>query len=294
MKKKRYAAIIHAAMRITYLQIILILVFSASLSAKEAHSQAALEKIINISVNKEEVKKVLLSITRQTGVKFLYSSDLVDVKKKISCELETKKLREFLEEVLAPFGISYKVVSDQQILLVRTDPSSGQEVAGIHVSGKVLNDKGEPMSGASIQLKGSVTGTTTDAGGKFQLEVPDRSSVLLISSVGYRVQEILIGEKTYFEVKLTALSNALDEAIVIGYGSTQKKNLTYSISKVGEKELKDIPITSFQQGLQGKVAGLKVTEPSGKPGGIPFLRLRVISSVNLASDPLYVLDGVVT
>ncbi|MEJ0105232.1 MAG: TonB-dependent receptor plug domain-containing protein [Bacteroidota bacterium] len=81
--------------------------------------------------------------------------------------------------------------------------------------------------------------------------------------------------------------------VVIGYGSTQRKNLTYSVAKVGEKELKDIPITSFQQGLQGKVAGLQITGQSGKPGLAPFVRLRGISSINLAAEPLYVLDGVV-
>ncbi|HMH22544.1 MAG TPA: TonB-dependent receptor [Puia sp.] len=280
-------------MRITSLQIILTTLFSVSLYAKEVRSQTVLEKVINISVNKKEVKKVLLSITGQTGVKFIYSSDMVDIRKKISCNFETRKLGEFFEQALAPLGIGYKVIDEQQVLLFPSTPSAPQDPAFINISGRVVNEKNEPMTGVSIRLKGSGTGTATGTDGRFTISVPDVNSVLVISHVDYQEQEIVIANQTSIEVRLIALNSQLDQVVVIGYGSTQRKNLTYAISKIDEKDLKDIPITSFQQGLEGKVAGLQITAPSGKPGSLPFLRLRGVSSVNLASDPLYVLDGVV-
>ncbi|MES1249647.1 MAG: TonB-dependent receptor plug domain-containing protein, partial [Chitinophaga rupis] len=294
MKKKRFATIIHAAMRITFLQIILTTFFSVSLSAKEAHSQTVLDKTIHISVNKKEIKKVLVAITGQTGVRFVYSSDMVDIRRKISCDFERGKLGDFFEKALVPLGFSYKVITDDQVLLFRAAPAATVKGPSfIDISGIVTNEKGEPMSGVSVRLKGLNSGTTTGADGRFLQQVPDKNSILVISYVGYREQEIMVAEQTFITVKLVTLNNQLDQVVVIGYGTTQRKNLTYAISKISDKDLKDIPITSFQQGLQGKVAGLQVTAPSGKPGTTPFMRLRGVSSVNLASDPLYVLDGVV-
>jgi|SRR6218665_558819 len=294
MKKKRFAVIIYAAMRFSFFQILLTVTFCLSLSAKEANSQGVLDKLINISADKTEIRKILLAITDQTGVKFTYSSDVIDLKKRVSCNFQTKKLRDFFDQVLTPLGIGFKVIDDEQVLLLPSvNYTATKEAMAITISGTVINESAIPMAGVTVTVKNSGIGTTTDTQGKFSLSVPGTSGILIISYVGYQVQELVIKDQSPLSIKLVPLANELDQVVVIGYGTTKQKNLTYAISKVGEKDLKDIPVTSFQQGLQGKVPGLQISSPSGRPGAVPFLRLRGISSVNLSSDPLYVLDGVV-
>lgn len=297
MKKKRLTALTYAAMRITFLPIILTAICSFSLYAKEVNAQSILEKTVTVSVSNKEIKKVLTSITEQTGVKFTYSSDRIDLYQKISVNFRTGKLGDFFEQVLLPLGIAFKVIDEEQILLLRSTSTvtvSPETSLSIILSGRVVNEGNEPMAGVSVGLKGSSIGTTTDTAGNFTLTVPENNTItLVISYIGYQQKELPVSNERFIVVKLLRLADEFEQVVVIGYGTTRQKNLTYSIAKVGERELKDIPITSFQQGLQGKVAGLQISSPSGRPGSVPFLRLRGISSVNLSSDPLYVIDGVV-
>ena len=172
MKKKRLAAITYAAMRITSLQIILTACFSFSLHAKDLHSQTVLEKDISILADKKDIKKVLASVTAQTGVHFIYSSDKVDIKKKISCTYQIKKLGDFFDRVLLPVGISYKIISNDQVMLFRSDTQLiVKDILLTDISGTVTNEKGEPMAGVSVRLKGSSNGTTTDNNGKFTISI---------------------------------------------------------------------------------------------------------------------------
>ncbi|MEJ0105233.1 MAG: carboxypeptidase-like regulatory domain-containing protein [Bacteroidota bacterium] len=199
MKKKRLAAITYAAMRITSLQIILTAFFSVSLHAKELHSQTVLEKDISILADKKEIKKVLASVTTQTGVHFIYSSDKVDIKKKISCTYEIKKLGDFFDQVLLPVGIGYKIISNDQVMLFRSDTQLiVKDILLTDIFGTVTNEKGEPMAGVSVRLKGSVTGTTTDNDGKFTISVPGDNGILEVSYVGYQQQEIVYRHPTNY------------------------------------------------------------------------------------------------
>lgn len=293
MKKKRLAVIIFSIMRVSFLPAFLILIFTFSLKAGTSYAQAD-DKIISISADNTELKKVLNTITEQTGVKFTYSSDAIDVHRKITCNIQAQELKFFLTQVLIPLGIGYTVINDKQILLIKAPQRQTIDVShNLTINGLVTNDKSEPMPNVSVLEKGTSNGTVTGPDGRFSLSVTNNTVVLIISYVGYQTQEIAVNGQRDIPVQMIEQNNQLDQVVVIGYGTTQRKNLTYSIAKVGEKDLKDVPVTSFEQALQGKVAGLQVTSPDGKPGGTAFLRIRGISSVNLASDPLYVIDGVV-
>jgi len=165
----------------------------------------------------------------------------------------------------------------------------------ITVSGTVYDDSdlggGFPLPGANIIIKGTTTGTTTDLDGKFTIEVPDKNAVLQISSVGLASQEIPVGDKTTFEVRMKEDAVAIDEVVAIGYGTQREEDLSIAATVLGADEFKDKPVLGVSQALQGKAAGVQVTANSGSPGAEMSVRIRGTGTVN-NPDPLYVVDGI--
>lgn len=162
------------------------------------------------------------------------------------------------------------------------------------VTGKVTDSKdGSPVAGASVQAKGSRAGTTTRGDGTFSLSVGSNVSVLVFSSVGYETQEISITGKTSVDVSFAPSAAAnLNEVVVTGYGTARKKDLTGAVQSVKAKDFNKGVVTSPDQLIQGKVAGLQVTNNSGQPGGGATIRIRGASSVRSGNGPLFVVDGV--
>jgi iron complex outermembrane receptor protein len=161
------------------------------------------------------------------------------------------------------------------------------------ISGKVTDSKdGSALVGASVVVKGSKTGTQTGADGTFKISVPSSSTTLVISSVGFGSQEISISGKTSVDVTLTATNDQLNEIVVIGYGTSRKKDLTGSVVSVQAKNFNQGVINSPDQLLQNKVAGLEISNTSGQPGAAPTIQIRGTSSIRSSNNPLYVVDGV--
>ena len=161
------------------------------------------------------------------------------------------------------------------------------------ITGKVLDADGNSIPGVTIQLIGSTKGAVTDINGAFQISA-DKGQTLKFSFVGYNSQEIKVEDQMVINVKLKETINQLNEVVVIGYGTVKKKDLTTAVSVVDEKELADRPIVSAAQGLQGKAAGVQVTQPSGKPGSDMAVLVRGATSVIAGNEPIYVVDGVPT
>jgi TonB-dependent starch-binding outer membrane protein SusC len=160
------------------------------------------------------------------------------------------------------------------------------------VTGKVTDEKdGSPIPGVSVTVKGTNTGTTTLADGSFSLSVPSNAKVLVFSFVNYATQEVAIGSKASFAVKLLSEEKVLSEVVVVAYGTQQKKELTGSVAKVGGDKLKDLPVAGPDQTLQGQAAGVQVTAQSGTPGGGISIRIRGSSSLSAGNQPLWVVDG---
>jgi iron complex outermembrane receptor protein len=152
------------------------------------------------------------------------------------------------------------------------------------ISGKVTDSTGAAITGASIFLEGSSKGTTTDASGTFHLTVGPQARTLTISAIGYSTQRVPISGGI-FNVTLSAVNNSLNEVVIIGYGTQQKKDLTGSISVVGTKDFQQGAITSPDQLIAGKVAGVTVTSNGGEPGSSATIRIRGISSLNSNNAP---------
>lgn len=184
----------------------------------------------------------------------------------------------------------YTYLSVVLMLLLSAGIAQAQDV---QVSGTVLDETGMPLPGVSILLKGSTRGTTSDLDGKYSISGPS-NGVLVFSFIGYNTTEETIGSRTIIDVNLSPDVSNLEEVVVVGYGTQKKSQLTGAISSVGNKEIQELPITDARQALQGRAAGVDVTQAGSKPGSAPQVRIRGRRSFNASNEPLYVVDGIPT
>ena len=160
------------------------------------------------------------------------------------------------------------------------------------VTGRVTaSDDGSGIPGASISIKGTSKGTSSDADGNYKITVSG-SSVLTFSSVGFNSQDVSVGNKSQINVALATDTKALTEVVVVGYGTQKKSQLTGAISSVTSKQITEMPITNLGQAMQGRVAGVDVAQSGSKPGTVPKVLIRGRRSFNAGNDPLYVVDGI--
>ncbi|KIC96280.1 SusC/RagA family TonB-linked outer membrane protein [Flavihumibacter solisilvae] len=163
----------------------------------------------------------------------------------------------------------------------------------ITVSGKVIDSRNNNgLAGASVQVKGSSTGTVTNEQGSYSIVVPSQSAVLVFSYSGLGTQEIKVGNRTSIDVQMTATQTSMDEVVVIGYGTAKKSDLTGSVGSVKAAQLQERPAPSLNQAIAGRVPGVQVNTNSGRPGGQTTMRIRGFSSINSSNNPLYIIDGI--
>ncbi|MGB8194086.1 MAG: TonB-dependent receptor [Chitinophagaceae bacterium] len=160
------------------------------------------------------------------------------------------------------------------------------------ITGKVTSDNGLPLPNVSVIIKGTNTGTTTNADGAFSINVPPSARALLFSSVGMTTEEVAIGNKTAISISMKAADKDLQEVVVIGYGTQKKKEVTGAVSSVKGQAIANLPVQSFDATLGGRAAGVQITVPNGLLNNPPVFRIRGTNSINLSSYPLVVIDGV--
>jgi hypothetical protein len=161
------------------------------------------------------------------------------------------------------------------------------------ISGRVMSSgDNSPLPGVNVAVKGTTRGTTTDAEGRWKLSVPDGNVTLVFSSVGFIASEVALGSRTEVNITLKEDDRTLNEVVVVGYGTQKKSQLTGAITSVGAKEIQEMPITNLGQALQGRAAGVDVTQTGSKPGTVPRIIIRGRRSFSASNDPLYVVDGI--
>ena len=174
------------------------------------------------------------------------------------------------------------------LLFVTTVGAWAQSVL---ITGRVKDDKGTGLPGVTVLLKGTANATSTDANGTYSLTVPSATGTLVFSFIGYASEEVPINNRSSVDVTLAVDTKALEEVVVVGYGSQLKREVTGAVQTITAKELKDIPVSQVTQKLQGRLAGVQINQTTGKPGQGMSVRIRGQLSVTGGSDPLYVVDG---
>ncbi|RZS95988.1 SusC/RagA family TonB-linked outer membrane protein [Cecembia calidifontis] len=182
----------------------------------------------------------------------------------------------------------YKKLGLFVLFLTLAMQANGQ---GRIIRGTVTDDKGEPIPGTTVAVKGTSIGTVADMDGNYSINAPD-AGVLVFSFIGFQTREITIGNQTTINVQLAQQVSDLGEVVVVGYGVQRKSDLTGSVSSVGEREIKQVAVASLDQALQGRAAGVQVTQASAAPGGGVSIRIRGGNSINASNEPLYVIDGI--
>lgn len=244
---------------------------------------------ISLDVKNVEINKILAIVEKQTDFRFLFNSRLKGLEQKASVTLQNSDLDQALTTILNGTNLTYRLLNDKLIGIRSTDPTE-QEI-DIKVSGKVVNEQGEPLGNASIVVKGTRTGTNSDATGTFSIMAPEKAT-LVVSLVGYVTKEVPVNGQSSVVIVLTQSVQKLDEVVVIGYGTASKRDLTGSIAKISGRDIADKPNVNPVASLQGKVAGLSVVN-SGTPGQEPDIRIRGTNSLSTSGvKPLYLVDGI--
>lgn len=186
---------------------------------------------------------------------------------------------------------NYKRLSKILMLLLVGVTMSTLSFGQTQLSGTVTTKQGDPLPGVNVIVKGTARGTTTDAEGKYRLEVTDNNAVLTFSFIGFTNLDVVVGNRTEVDISMEEDVRSLEEVVVVGYGTVKKSDLTGSVSSVKGDAFKDMPVTSVDQALQGRAAGVQVTQSSAAPGGGLSVRVRGANSLISGSEPLYVIDG---
>ena len=162
----------------------------------------------------------------------------------------------------------------------------------ISIEGTIIDAENYPIIGATIVEKGTTNGTITDFDGKFTINVSSESAILVFSSLGLTSKEIAVGSQRAFNLTLEENTNLIDEIVVVGYGTQKRSTISGSVSVINSEELSETPVTRIEQAIQGRTAGIQVTQNSGAPGSALTVRVRGTGTIN-DSEPLYVVDGIV-
>lgn len=279
---------IKKTLRIAKALTIILLVFSFQSSAKD------LVQEITLSLKNVKLETVFKEIQKQTDYRFIYTQEQLETSQKVSLEVKKAQLENVLQLCFKEQPLTYTVEEKFIIIAFKENRSEGQYkfLQLIDVFGKITNEQGQSLQGASVSVKGTGRGAATDGSGEFILRGIESEAILVISSIGYETQSINLHGQTVIAVQLRMAVTSLDETVVMAYGTTTKRLNTGSIGKVTASDISKQPVTNPLAALEGRVPGLIVTQTSGIPGGSFKIQIRGQNSLAQGNDALIVIDGV--
>lgn len=252
-----------------------------------ATSGKAQNATIELPSNSLTVETLFSEIEKQTDYLVVYSSQELDVKAKVTLSNKRGKVRDLLNELLKNTDLKYEHSNNYIVFSKSNSSTRSQQQQGKNIIGTVVDPTGEPIIGASIQEKGTATGTITDIEGNFSIHLSN-STTLVISYIGYETQEINTNGKSAIKVVLQEDTKVIDEIVVVGYGTQKKVNLTGSITAIKTSDLENIPVSNLSNALAGRAPGVTITNNSGFAGASSSIRIR-----GSFGEPLYVINEVI-
>lgn len=266
---------------------LLILCFFIGGTASAFNSEAAMQQKMSIRIESATIRKVLSAIQNKSEFVFLISDEVnQELNKKVSVNAQNESIETILNDVTRGTKIAYKVVG-RQISIYKSAQQKNKTIKG-----KVIDEKGEPIIGASITVNGSKTGAITNVNGDFTLSGVTSNAVLTVSYIGFTTKNVKVGGQQNFNITLIEDTKNLDEVVVVGYGSQKKLSLTGSVASTTGKELVKNSSTNLTQSLAGRMPGMVINNRSGEPGNdntTIFIRGRSTLGDN---SPLIVIDGI--
>ena len=253
---------------------------------------------ISLDLKDATVEELFREIETLSEFRFLYNRNKIDVSRSISIQVNETRISDILNSVFSGTDTFFKVRNKQIILnkgrskLSPISPNN-EEQDIVSISGTVTEaDTNIPLLGVNIIVKGTTSGTQTDFDGHYTIKA-NASDVLIFSFMGFSNKEVAVKGLSVIDVFLEEDAAALDEIVVVAYGTSTKKSFTGSAQVVDSDDIDRVPVTSIEKALVGNVSGVTVSETSGQPGSYSEIRIRGMGSFSASNSPLYVIDGVV-
>lgn len=258
--------------------------------AASSYSQKAR---LQINMKNAEVKDVLEEIKKQSEFDFLYKSDLIKSLPRVTVEVREVQVTEILDQII-PDDLEYEIFDRNIIIRKNPHPAVKPveiEEDDVDISGKITDENGEGLPGASVIEKGTSNGTTTDLDGNYKLGL-DEEATLVVSFVGYKTTEVAIAGRSTIDIQMELDAEQLEEIVVIGYGTQKKSDLTGSVTRVKGEDFQTQSMVQLTDMLTGTIAGLNTNQSTLAQGGAS-LEIRGPTSLSAGTSPLIVLDGVI-
>ena len=279
-----------------------ILVLSACLTASAGGSA----QTVTLSQKNVKLEKVFKEIRKQTGYVFFYDAEVLRGSESINIDVKNKSVEDVLKSSLEGQPLDFSIERKTVTIFKKAGYSLDKRLANIAnstatilpplpiniISGTVKDEKGNPLAGVSVTLKGTQKGAISNAEGGFTIDA-NIGEVLEFSIVGYRKRSVTVGRNNNFSVEMEIETAVGDEVVVVGYGTQKKINVTGAVDQISGKKLAERPIANLFQGLQGLSPGLNITYPGGKPGATPSINIRGITTLTgNGASPLVIIDGI--
>jgi len=273
------------------MKLIILLTVAACLQAN-ANGYA---QTIYLSLKDAKLEKVFKEIEKQSDYRFVYTREQLESTSTLTVEVKNASIKTVLDICFKGQPVTY-TLEEQYVIVKRKDPDKKIEaptiISLISISGKVVDEEGNGIPGATIALKGSPIAIASDDRGEWKLEYEGGFTIIQVSSVGYVSKEIYISGRNYLRVELEKLINNLDETIIIAYGKTTQRLNTGSVGKVTSVEISKQPVSNVLAALEGRIPGLIVNQTTGVSGGKFKVEIRGRNSIAQGSEPLFIVDGV--
>jgi len=250
---------------------------------------------INLSESNASLEKLFKEIKAQSGYDFIYTENAIATSKPVTINVNSGNIEDVLNRIFTGQPLTYTITNNTVAVKVKQITLLDKIQSVINsITGKITDEKGNPMAGVTISVQGSKIQTTTSSSGSFTLQNLDKDAVVVFSYIGYETQRLNMSKLTsgVVSIQLKPGTNVLDEVVMVGYGSTKRKDLTGSVSSVNIDNIKNTPFTTIDQALSGQAAGVQVVQGDGSPGGMAKIRIRGGASLIGGNDPLYIIDGV--
>lgn len=244
-----------------------------------------------------KLESVLKKIKKQSGYAFLYQDQLLQKSFPVDIKVVNVGIEEALRLIFKDQPLTYEIIANRLITVkeksAKIESNLLTEIAlAIDVTGTVLNDKGEPLGGATVTVQGTSTSAVTDIDGRFSISINNNNATLVFSYVGYEsVSRSLSSLGANPTIVLTSQQNSLEDVVVVGYGTQKRAKVTAAISSVPMKEIQDMPVSNVATAMQGKIPGVVIQQNNGAPGSTPAIKVRGFGSINAGNTPLIVVDG---